>query len=111
MNCVRLLLISIMLGGTHLAAYAEEDKWAQLRAMSLQLRGNMTENQVAKAIGAPKEMQVGTCSVDRPDGQSGPWMCKIYTYGTAGFGTGGWMWLYFQRDPHGDWRLLRWSVL
>jgi len=89
----------------------EEDERAQLRAMSLKLAENMTENQVANAIGAPKEMEVGTCSVERPGGRTGPWMCKTYTYGTPGFATGGWMWLYFQRGPRRDWRLLFWSVL
>jgi hypothetical protein len=68
------------------AERAEADSRAQLWSMTVRLRTDMTEIQVTEAIGVPKQMEVGTCTVDRPDGRTGPSMCKIYT-GTVGFGT------------------------
>jgi hypothetical protein len=110
MNGMRLLVPALMLAGACIATRAEVDNRAQLRSLSVRLRTDMTEIQVIEEMGVPKETEVGTCTVDRPDGRNGPWMCKIYTYGTVGFGTDGWMWLYFQRGPHGAWRLLLWLI-
>jgi hypothetical protein len=106
----RLILAALMFTDVCIAARAEADNRAQLWSMTVRLRTDMTEIQVMEAIGAPKQMEVGTCTVDRPDGRAGPWICKIYTYGTDEFGAGGWIWLYFQRGPHGAWRLLFWLV-
>jgi hypothetical protein len=89
-----------------ISSFAKPQTWQEFYGeKSTQLDTTMTEDQVKNLVGyLPNKVELKTCGADL---KSGPWQCKIYTFGSDNFGPG--LIVYFQKD-HGHWYVNGWNV-